>query len=130
MRFFRAARAAAFSFADPAANARENARRLKASNYTLVEGKAPDGLDAWPDPDAVFIGGSGGELAELIRLVLARLRPGGRLVMNFITLENLATATAALGAAGVAWDVVQLQASYAQICRDQRSSAAQLHVAS
>jgi precorrin-6B methylase 2 len=24
------------------------------------------GLDAWPDPDAVFIGGSGGELAGLI----------------------------------------------------------------
>ena len=107
-----------------AANARENARRLKASNYTLVEGKAPDGLDAWPDPDAVFIGGSGGELAELIRLVLARLRPGGRLVMNFITLENLATATAALGAAGVAWDVVQLQASRSQPILDMHRLAA------
>src|SRR5690606_19387265 len=43
-----------------AANARRNARRLRASNYSLLEGKAPAGLDAWPDPDAVFIGGSGG----------------------------------------------------------------------
>jgi precorrin-6Y C5,15-methyltransferase (decarboxylating) len=49
-------------------------RVCAASNYTLVEGKAPAGLDAWPDPDAVFIGGSGGELAELIRLILARLK--------------------------------------------------------
>ncbi|WP_338762969.1 precorrin-6y C5,15-methyltransferase (decarboxylating) subunit CbiE [Massilia sp. METH4] len=106
------------------------------SNYTLIHGKAPDGLDAWPDPDAVFIGGSGGELAALIAQVLDRLRPGGNLVMNFVTLENLATATAALQALKaspenengsacvswgqtpgtraqqeVTWDVLQLQAA-------------------
>ena len=78
--------------AGDAANARANARRLRASNYSLFEGRAPAGLDEWPDPDAVFIGGSGGELAELIALVLLRLKPGGLLVMNFVTLENLATA--------------------------------------
>lgn len=97
-----------------AANARENARRFRAHNYSLREGKAPEGLDVWPDPDAVFIGGSGGELAELIRLVLARLRPDGRLVMNFVTLENLATATATLTEAGASWDVIQLQAARSQ----------------
>ena len=107
-----------------AANARANAHRLKATNYTLVEGKAPDGLDAWPDPDAVFVGGSGGELAALIRLVLARLRPGGRLVMNFVTLENLATATATLAEAGAAWDVIQLQASRSQPILDMHRLAA------
>ena len=111
--------------AGDAANARENARRLRASNYTLVEGKAPDTLDAWPDPDAVFIGGSGGELAGLIHLVLARLAPGGRLVMNFVTLENLATATTALSAAGAVWDVVQLQASRSQPILDMHRLAAQ-----
>lgn len=111
--------------AGDAANARENAQRLRASNYTLIEGKAPAGLDAWPDPDAVFIGGSGGELAELIRLILARLAPGGRLVMNFVTLENLATATAALGEAGAIWDVVQLQAARSQPILDMHRLAAQ-----
>ena len=110
--------------AGDAANARDNARRLRASNYTLCEGRAPDGLDAWPDPDAVFIGGSGGELAGLIRLALTRLRPGGRLVMNFVTLENLATATAALADAGAAWDVVQLQASRSQPILDMHRLAA------
>ena len=110
--------------AGDAANARDNARRLRASNYTLCEGRAPDGLDAWPDPDAVFIGGSGGELGGLIRLALARLRPGGRLVMNFVTLENLATATAALADAGAAWDVVQLQASRSQPILDMHRLAA------
>jgi len=82
------------------------------SNYSLFHGKAPEGLDAWPDPDAVFIGGSGGELAGLIAMIASRLRPGGHLVMNFVTLENLATATATLdGITGVEWDVLQLQAA-------------------
>lgn len=110
---------------DDAANTRENARRLKATNYTLLEGKAPTGLDTWPDPDAVFIGGSGGELAQLITLVLDRLKPDGRLVMNFVTFENLATATATLAAAGAPWEVVQLQASRSQPILDMHRLAAQ-----
>lgn len=91
--------------------ARRNQREFGLSNHTLVQGRAPEHLDAWPDPDAVFIGGSGGELGELIALALRRLLPGGWLVMNFVTLENLATATQHLTAAGAAWDVVQLQSA-------------------
>ena len=108
-----------------AANARQNARRFGVLNYTLVDGKAPEHLDTWPDPDAVFIGGSGGELASLIDLCLTRLKPGGRLVMNFVTIENLATATAALKAAGVAWEVVQLSAARSQPILDLHRLAAQ-----
>lgn len=111
--------------AEDAANARTNALHLRATNYTLVEGKAPQYLDAWPDPDAVFIGGSGGELAELVRIVLARLRPEGRLVMNFVTIENLATATAALSGAEADWEVVQIQASRSQPILDMHRLAAQ-----
>ncbi len=80
-------------------------------NYSVVHGKAPQFLDAWPDPDAVFIGGSGGELAELITLSLQRLRPGGWLVMNFATLENLSTAIDTLKRLGADWDACQIQAS-------------------
>lgn len=108
-----------------AANARANALGFRATNYSLFDGKAPQHLDTWPDPDAVFIGGSGGELAELIRLILARLKPGGRLVMNFVTLENLATATAALNESNAEWDVVQLQASRSQPILDMHRMAAQ-----
>jgi len=92
----------------------QNHAAFGVANYSLLHGKAPEGLDAWPDPDAVFIGGSGGELAALIAGILQRLRPGGALVMNFVTLENLATATATLQTLeeqGVSWDVLQLQAA-------------------
>jgi len=108
-----------------AANARANVLRFRITNHTLMDGKAPQHLDTWPNPDAVFIGGSGGELDELIRLILSRLNPGGRLVMNFVTLENLASATSALKACGAMWDVVQLQASRSQPILDMHRMAAQ-----
>lgn len=106
-------------------NARANAKRLQASNYTLQLGKAPEHLDAWPDPSGIFIGGSGGELAELIRLSLHRLLPQGRLVMNFVTLENLAVATQTLQQENAQWDVIQLQASRSQPILDMHRMAAQ-----
>jgi len=94
-----------------AAIALSNRASLRVSNYTLLHGRAPAGLENWPDPDAVFIGGSGGELRELIALCLRRLRPNGNLVMNFATLENMATAVDTLKATGAQWDVLQLQAA-------------------
>jgi precorrin-6Y C5,15-methyltransferase (decarboxylating) CbiT subunit len=71
-------------------HARENLARFPAPNVHLMEGVAPDDLGAWPDPDAVFIGGSGGRLAALIEATQRRLRAGGRLVINLATVENLA----------------------------------------
>ena len=100
--------------ADDCANVLQNRRALGISNHSLVHGKAPDGLADWADPDAVFIGGSGGELAALIQLVLQRLRPGGWLVMNFVTLENMATAVETVKTLTTSWDVLQLQASRSQ----------------
>lgn len=97
-----------------AADARANARRLRADNYSLCEGQAPAGLNAWPDPDAVFIGGSGGSLDEIIQVVHVRLRPGGRLVLNLIALENLTAATALLDRAGLTWDLIQLGVARSQ----------------
>lgn len=105
--------------------ARENARAMRAANYTLVHGRAPEPLADWPDPDAVFIGGSGGELRELVALVAQRLRPGGALVMNFVTLENLATAQAALEACGLPWRVTQLSAARSQPILNMHRLAAQ-----
>lgn len=57
----------------------QNHAAFGVSNYSLYLGKAPEGIDAWPDPDAVFIGGSGGELAGLIQTIVTRLRPNGTL---------------------------------------------------
>ena len=99
---------------DDAANALQNRQRLGVTNYTLINAKAPAGMEAWPAPDAMFVGGSGGELDELIKIGLQRLQPDGWLIMNFVTFENLNVALTTLGALGAAWDVTQLQASRSQ----------------
>ena len=110
---------------DDVAIAKENQRTFGIHNYALTHGKAPQGLDAWPDPDAVFIGGSGGELAELIGLCLTRLKPDGWLVMNFVTFENVALAIATLKKLSAQWDIIQLQASRGKPILDMHRLAAE-----
>ncbi|MEK3763206.1 precorrin-6y C5,15-methyltransferase (decarboxylating) subunit CbiE [Paenibacillus sp. FSL P4-0338] len=88
------------------------ANRLKfRADFEIIQEKAPQGLAALPDPDAVFIGGSGGELANIIGHSAARLRPEGRIVVGAITVETLHGSMEALKAAGLACEVTMLQAS-------------------
>ncbi|MBF0179357.1 MAG: precorrin-6y C5,15-methyltransferase (decarboxylating) subunit CbiE [Magnetococcales bacterium] len=97
---------------------RHNRQRLRVFNYTLREGYAPDELKKWPDPDAVFIGGTGGHLREIITACQIRLRPGGRLVLTLATLENLASVMDQLKAGGWAWSVTQAQISHSRPIAD------------
>jgi precorrin-6Y C5,15-methyltransferase (decarboxylating) len=106
-------------------NAIANARAAQLHNYTLVHTKAPDGLAQWPDPDAVFIGGSGGELSTLIALILQRLKPRGHLVMNFVTFENVATAIETLKTLNAEWDITQMQCSRSKPVLDMYRLAAE-----
>jgi precorrin-6Y C5,15-methyltransferase (decarboxylating) len=68
---------------------RRNIEKFGTPQLTVVHGLAPAALAELPEPDAVFIGGSGGEMGELVRTCRERLLPGGRLVINVATLENL-----------------------------------------
>lgn len=58
-------------------------------DLTAVHSKAPQGLENFPEPDAIFIGGTGGEMVELIQTCCARLKEDGRIVLNAATIENL-----------------------------------------
>src|SRR5205823_4074514 len=67
---------------------RENLRTFATDNVRVVAGRAPEACVGLEEPDAVFVGGSKGSMEEIIELALDRLKPGGRLVINAITLEN------------------------------------------
>ncbi len=73
-----------------------NCQRLHAPNVSVISGRAPQVLHDLPDPHAVFIGGSGGSLTAILEAVTGRLRPGGYLVVNLVTLEHLSEAVAYL----------------------------------
>lgn len=60
----------------------------------VVTGRAPEVLEGLPAPDRVFVGD--GALASL-EAALARLRPGGRIVASFASLDQAAAAASTLG---------------------------------
>jgi precorrin-6Y C5,15-methyltransferase (decarboxylating) len=73
-----------------------NMEQFGVANVKPVSGTAPDVFATLPAPDAVFVGGNGGEVARLLDACYAALRPGGRLVTNVGTLEMLTATYAAL----------------------------------
>lgn len=60
----------------------------------VVEGEAPSALEGLPDPDRAFVGGGG---LGVLRAVLGRLRPGGRIVATYAALDRAVEAYRLLG---------------------------------
>ena len=71
----------------------------------VVEGSAPAVFARLPDPDRAFVGGGG---LAVLDAVLARLRPGGRVVATYAAMDRAAAAHARLG------QLVQLAVSRAK----------------
>lgn len=90
---------------------KQNLRKFNARNITLVEGDAPECLDNLPDPDRVFIGGSGGNLWKILEAVDARLLAEGRIVLNSVTLDTLTAATEFFDNAGYQVEVTTVNIS-------------------
>lgn len=91
---------------------RENANQFRLNHIQVVEGMAPAVLSDLPAPDKVFIGGSKGNLDEIVRAVLEK-NPQARLVVNAIALETLAEAESVFQKYGLA-DVETVQLSVAK----------------
>ena len=94
MRLHPACRAIAFEIrADRAANIRANAKHLGVPGLRVVEGSAPASFAGIEPPDTVFLGG-GISIPGLLEACWAALNPGGRLVVNAVTIQgeaNVAT---------------------------------------
>ncbi|HUO55632.1 MAG TPA: precorrin-6y C5,15-methyltransferase (decarboxylating) subunit CbiE [Rhodoblastus sp.] len=83
---------AAFAIeAHPARAARiaRNALALGAPRLKVIEGRAPEALQGLPQPEKIFVGG-GVTAPGVLDAGLAALAPGGRLVVNGVTLETQA----------------------------------------
>jgi len=68
-----------------------NAQTFGVKNLTAILGTAPAVFDGLPAPDAVFVGGTGHEVARLLEAAFKALRLGGSLVVNVASLESLNT---------------------------------------
>lgn len=74
----------------------ENSERFGCKNLQPVLGKAPDAWKSLPAPDAIFVGGSGREIGKVVCAAYESLKPGGRLVANVGSIENLSEVHASL----------------------------------
>lgn len=69
-----------------------NAEAFGVPNVTVVPGRAPEVLSGLPQPDAIFVGGTGRQADQVLSAAYQRLCPGGALAINVATLEGLAAA--------------------------------------
>ncbi|WP_418936995.1 precorrin-6y C5,15-methyltransferase (decarboxylating) subunit CbiE [Metabacillus fastidiosus] len=72
-------------------NCLQNMEKFR-TDFTAVHGKAPERLDEFKDPDAVFIGGTAGGMEAILSICCERLKENGRIVLNAVTIENLSEA--------------------------------------
>lgn len=74
---------------------RENCKKFAVDHVQIVEGTAPEALADLEAPTHVFIGGSSGNLREIIHCVKAK-NPHVRIVMTSISLNTMAEVSAAV----------------------------------
>ncbi|MEI3525868.1 MAG: precorrin-6A reductase [Eubacteriales bacterium] len=92
----------------------ENARRFGTPNVEVHVGTAPEALTDLPAPTHAFIGGSSGNMKEILQLLLVK-NPQVRVVINAITLETVAEANSCFKELGFTdVDITQIQAAKAK----------------
>ena len=86
----------------------ENRAKFSLINVHIVQGLAPEALVNLPAPDRVFLGGTAGNMEQILRVALAK-NPSVRAVVNAVTLETVAETVRCFAALGLDdTDMVQL----------------------
>jgi precorrin-6Y C5,15-methyltransferase (decarboxylating) len=97
----------------------ENIRRFNVTNLMIIPGTAPGCLKVGglPAPDRVFIGGGGGGgggrggLSGILNYVSRRVKKGGIMVINAVTIDTLSSAAAFFKRRGWCCEVVEVSLS-------------------
>jgi precorrin-6Y C5,15-methyltransferase (decarboxylating) len=87
---------------------RANASRQDAY-VQVVQGEAPEALHGLPEPDAVFVGGTGESFEEILKVAAVGARRC--VVLTLITLERVVPAVEILEGCGLSVEATFLQAS-------------------
>lgn len=86
----------------------KNRTKFGVFNIRVIQGEAPDMLYGLPDPDRIFIGGSGGRLKEIVDYGVMKLKPSGTMLINAITLRTLSDGVTYLEKNGLLTDVTEV----------------------
>ncbi len=89
----------------------QNCQRFGLTNIQAIPAQAPLGLASLPQPDRIFVGGSGGKLEEILHQCQSRLTAQGKLVIALATLENFSRSLQWFEHQGWSYTVQQAQIS-------------------
>lgn len=84
----------------------KNKEKFSADNLFVYEGDAAETARTLPEPDKVFIGGSGKELSQILETIAAFPKKI-KVVISAVTIETIAEANELLGKYDTDFDVIQ-----------------------
>ena len=90
---------------------RQNQEKFGVKNLTIIEAKAPAGMEDLPELDAVIIGGSAGGMGTIMDEATRLLKVGGRLVVTAVTMETGYTILKELKGRPYTYEGFQMQVS-------------------
>ncbi len=70
---------------------KKNVEKFGLSNVSLIHGNAKEKITELEPADAIFVGGTGKDTAEIVELCQDKLKAGGRIVIGTILIETLYT---------------------------------------
>lgn len=68
---------------------KKNLEKFGVSNVSVVFGDAKEKIPELPEANAIFIGGTGGDTQDIVKLCENKLKTGGRIVIGIILIETL-----------------------------------------
>jgi cobalt-precorrin-6B (C15)-methyltransferase len=68
---------------------KKNLKKFNISNVSVIFGNAKEKILDLEEADVIFIGGTGGDTAEIVKLSENKLKSGGRIVIGIILIETL-----------------------------------------
>jgi len=93
----------------------QNREKFQADNLKIIEGEALEVADRVDETlDTIFIGGSGGDMKEILHIYTTKLKEKGKIVLTFITIKNLYIAYETLEDLGYQLECSQIQVSQAK----------------
>ena len=98
----------------------KNIKKFSAVNVEIIKGEAPEILSFLPQPDRIFIGGSGGKFKEILEVSFDKLEEDGILISNIVTVDNLSYVISFAKSKNIKYKILSLNISKAEDIKNIR----------
>lgn len=104
----------------------ENKKKFALDHMHIIPGTAPEALEELPVPTHAFIGGSSGNMKEIVELLINK-NPQVRIVINCITLETVGEALACIRGLEKQ-EIYECESEVVQLCASRSKNIGRYHM--